>query len=79
MLNNGQSNQKLISWIKADLFDYDVIVLPINQDSHWFLFVADFDNKNYFIYDSLYDGNYTSELKRIAYVFKRRLFPTVSL
>lgn len=66
MISNGQSFEKLISWIKVDLFAYELIVLPVNQTNHWYLFVADLVRCNYFIYDPLTDyGNHISDRERI--------------
>uniref|UniRef100_A0AC35FGX6 Ubiquitin-like protease family profile domain-containing protein n=1 Tax=Panagrolaimus sp. PS1159 TaxID=55785 RepID=A0AC35FGX6_9BILA len=41
MLNNGQDQEKLASWVKENLFEFELLFLPINQENHWFLFVVD--------------------------------------
>lgn len=65
-MNNGHSLDKLVSWVKENLFNFELLFLPINQENHWFLFVADTVNRNYFIYDSLHYGDYVDELKQIG-------------
>jgi hypothetical protein len=66
MLNNGQDQEKLASWVKENLFEFELLFLPINQENHWFLFVVDMVERNFFIYDSLYYGDYTFEIKQLS-------------
>jgi hypothetical protein len=69
-LISSNQQEKAIGWIKENLFDYELLFLPINQENHWFLFVVDTVNRNYFIYDSLYYGDYTSEVTQIVEFLK---------
>uniref|UniRef100_A0AC34GVB0 Ubiquitin-like protease family profile domain-containing protein n=1 Tax=Panagrolaimus sp. ES5 TaxID=591445 RepID=A0AC34GVB0_9BILA len=65
MMKNRQNYDKLVSWTKVNLFDFEVLFWPICSEKHWFLFVADSKNRNFFIYDSLYSGKYSKEAEQI--------------
>ncbi|KAE9551267.1 hypothetical protein FO519_005524 [Halicephalobus sp. NKZ332] len=51
-LNRGNM-RNCLAFFPKDTFDYELLLIPANEDSHWYLFVADFVNLTLFCYDSL--------------------------
>lgn len=42
-----------LAFFPKNTFEYELLLIPTNEDSHWYLFVADFVNLTLFCYDSL--------------------------
>ena len=67
MLNGPKGMER---WTKnVDVFDYDLILVPIHQEVHWCLAVVDFRSPGVFYYDSM-DGHNMPALSLILEYLK---------
>ena len=64
----------LNQWIKVDLTEYDIILVPIHKDDHWTLISLAVQEKMIYYYDSILGTRKSSSAPRVFRKFFERYF-----
>ena len=72
--NFKESFEQLFRWIKTDLTDYDIILVPIHKNSHWTLISCVVKERKLYYYDSVVGSRGCSNAPRIMRKFMEEYF-----